>query len=297
MLDRSVMVEDAAAYVDYRIERDGLEPLRGIVGILDLDGLSLHVHEAVMSSAVAARSADIERAGAFLEPVVVATHGGARLPAAEDVAEMRTVRYGDEHHSVAAVEPGHDHGLNAETEFVVIDGHHRIAAARQHARLNTIAPSILALVVDAASTGLVVVPQHRVLGGSKVDLAALPEAVSVEPYERGGSVPSGSVAVVGNGVSVLLSLPGTAPGEPSSRISSVTLTDHLIGPLDLWVQGFATREADAFAELEGGACAVAIMGDLSMVDIISTASAGIVLPEKTTCFSPKVAVGLVGVTA
>jgi uncharacterized protein (DUF1015 family) len=77
----------------------------------------------------------------------------------------------------------------------------------------------------------------------------------------------------------------------------VTLTDHLIEPLDLWVQGFATREADAYAELDSGACAVAIMGDLLMADIVATASAGIVLPEKTTCFSPKVAVGLVGVTA
>jgi uncharacterized protein (DUF1015 family) len=39
------------------------------------------------------------------------------------------------------------------------------------------------------------------------------------------------------------------------------------------------------------------MGDLAMSDIVATASAGIVLPEKTTCFNPKVAVGLVGVAS
>jgi hypothetical protein len=297
MLDRSVMVEDPLSYVDYCIERPGVPSLRGIVGILDLNGLSLHVHEAVMASAVAARSADIERAGAFLEPVVVACRNGTRLPTADDVTEMRFVAYGDDMHSVAAIHPEHDHGLNAETEFVVIDGHHRIAAARQHARLNGIEPSILAFVVDVASPGLFVVPQHRVLGGSVPDLDALPEHVAIAPYEPGETVSPGSVAIVGAGVSGVLSVSGMSVEDPRSRISSVTLTDHLVEPLDLWIQGFATREADAYAELESGACAVAIMGNLSMADIVATALAGVVLPEKTTCFSPKVAVGLVGVMA
>ncbi|MEN8238589.1 MAG: DUF1015 family protein [Actinomycetota bacterium] len=297
MLDRSVMVENPSAFVDYRIERQGTDPLRGVVGILNLDRPTLHMHEAVMASAVAARSADIERAGAFLEPVVVATRNGSKLSAAEGLSEMRAVTYGDARHSVAAIPPDYDHGLEAETEFVVIDGHHRIAAARQHASLSGIEPSVLALVVDIASPGLFVVPQHRVIGGHGIDLGSLPSHVAVAPYERGDAVPPGSVALVGRGVSALLSVPGSPSEDPVSRISSVTLTHHLIEPLDLWVQGFATREVDAYAEVDGGASAVAIMGDLSMADIVATASAGIVLPEKTTCFSPKVAVGLVGVTA
>jgi len=297
MLDRGVMVEEAPSYVEYRIDRPGVPVLRGVVGILDLDGLSLHEHEAVMPSAVAARSADIERAGAFLEPVVVASDGGARLPSESDVTEMRSVAYGDSMHCVAAIAPGYDHGLGRATEFVVVDGHHRIAAARQHAQLNGIDPSILAMVVDVESPGLFVVPQHRVLGGHAVDLDALPDDVTMAPYEPGETVLPGSVAIVGEGVSVVLSVAATPVDDPRRRISSVTLTDNVLGPLDLWVQGFATKEADAYAELDTGACAVAIMGDLSMADIVATASAGIVLPEKTTCFSPKVAVGLVGVTA
>jgi hypothetical protein len=297
LLDRSVMVEDRMSYVDYRIDRPGIDPLRGIVGILELDKSSLHMHEAVMPSAVAARSADIERAGAFLEPVVIAARGGALLADTDGLAEMRSVMYGDEVHTVAAASPGHDHGLNAETEFVVIDGHHRIAAASQHARLSGMDPLILAFVVDVASPGLFVVPQHRVLGGLVVDLDAIPDHVSATPYQRGDMVPPGSVAIVGQGVSVLLTVSNPRPGDLQARISSVMLADHLIEPLSLWVQGFATREVDAYAELDGGACAVAIMGDLAMSDIVATASAGIVLPEKTTCFNPKVAVGLVGVTS
>jgi hypothetical protein len=295
MLDRSVMVEHPPSYIDYRIDRPGVDPLQGIVGILELDGLSLAMHEGVMASAVAARSADIERAGAFLEPVVVAARQSPILPSADGVIEMRSVAYGDDTHRVSTIPPGYLHGLGFETEFIVIDGHHRVAAARQHASLNGIEPSILALVVDVESPGLFVVPQHRVLGGQKVDLDELPDHVSMRPYERGAVVPPGSVAIVGDDVSVVVSIPRS--DDPRNTISSVTLTDHLIEPLDLWIQGFATREADAYGELESGACAVAIMGDLAMADVVDTASAGIVLPEKTTCFSPKVAVGLVGVTA
>jgi len=297
MLDRAVMVEEPLAFVEYLIERPDVPSLGGIVGILDLDGPLLHMHEAVMASAVAARSADIERAGAFLEPVVIAARNGARLSGAGTGRPLRTVAYGDELHTVAVVPPGYDHGIDAVTDFVVVDGHHRIAAVRQHAKRNAVVPTILALVIDGASPGLFVVPQHRVLGGHGVDLSSVPDHVSVTPYDRGTAVPPGSVAIVGGAVSVLLSVPDVSPDDPRSAISSVTLTDHLIDPLDLWIQGFATREVDAYAELDSGACAVAIMGDLSMADIVATASAGIVLPEKTTCFSPKVAVGLVGVTA
>ncbi len=297
MLDRSVMVEEPRVYVEYVIERPDVPSLGGIVGVLDLDAVTLHMHESVMASAVAARSADIERAGAFLEPVVVASRHGARPPAPGDVTAMRTVMYSDERHSVAAIPPDHDHQLSETTEFVVIDGHHRIAAVRQHAGLNGLSPSILAMVVDIDSPGLFVVPQHRVLGGHGVNIDAVPDGVSVTPYRRGDPVSGGAVAIVGSGVSALVTIDDVRAADPSSRIGSVTLDKHLLEPLDLWVQGFATREVDAYAELDSGACAVAIMGELSMADIVATASAGIVLPEKTTCFSPKVAVGLVGVTA
>ncbi len=296
MLDRSVMVEEPPAYVSYTIDRPGVPSLAGVVGLLDLNQSSLHAHEAVMASAVAACSADIERAGAFLEPVVVASLNGLRLPTDDGERPMRTVAYGDERHTIAALPQNYAHGLDADTEFVVIDGHHRIAAAREHARRNGLAPSILALVVDVAAAGLHVVPQHRVLGGRGLDHEHLPGSVARRVYTRGDAVAPGDVAIVDHERSYLLSVVDDRAVGPLSRISSVTLRDHVLEPLDVWVQGFATREADAFEMIDSGACAVAIMGDLAMEDIVATASTGIVLPEKTTCFSPKVAVGLVGVT-
>lgn len=299
MLDRGVMVEDPLSFVRYRIERPDVAPLEGVVGILDLEEAVVHLHEGVMASAVAARRADIERAGAFLEPVVLATTVGADGFGAGGDIPMRSVVYGDEIHSVGAMcsDATFDSQQGIDRTFVVIDGHHRIAAAQNHSRINGIHPSILAMVVDIESPGLVVVPQHRVLGGSPIDLERLGADLIALPYARGDAVPSGAVAIVGGDISVLLTRTRTGAPSPEHRISSVTLSEELVEPLGLWVQGFATREVDAYAELDRGALAVAIMGDLDISDIVATASKGLVLPEKTTCFSPKVAVGLVGVTA
>ncbi len=289
---RGVMEELDPTFVRYRIERTGRPPLIGTVGLIDMDESTLHPHEGVMPSAVAARRADIERAGAHLEPIILAS----RVPVDVDDVEgvvLRNVDYDDEVHEIVDV-PNVSNRIDS-SEYVILDGHHRIAATRQHCQITGERPWILAMVVDTSAPGLFVEPQHRVLGGPPFEIEKLAASQDVAAYDRGQPVPPGSVAIVSRSVSVLVTPTGSKRRGALGRISSLTLEDDLLPVLDLWVEGYATREVDAYSELDAGARAVAIMGDLTMTDVVDTAVDGIVLPEKTTCFNPKVAVGLIGV--
>jgi len=269
--------------------------MSGIVGVLDLDESTVYPHEDVIPSAVASRLADIERAGAFLEPVIVAAEGLDVSMLESDAVLVRSVGYGDEVHSVSTVsrgQPGEPISPVADV-YVTLDGHHRIAAVLRHASSRGTRASILAMVVDSGSSGLFVEPQHRVLSGPPIATDAISSNASVRPYRRNDPVPPGSVAIVSAEVSVVVSVPESrSPQE--GRISALTLARYLLSPLSQRVEGYATRERDAYAQLDAGANAVAIMGDIRLSDVSATAQRGIVLPEKTTCFDPKVAVGLVG---
>ncbi len=289
LLDRGFMQEADRAFVSYTIRRPGRPEMTGLVGVLDLDAAEVYSHEGVMVSSVATRRADIERAGAFLEPVIVAA---ALDDVPSESAVLRSVRYDEEVHTIRSV-PSLEDRVGTEG-FVVLDGHHRIAAARQHIEGTETTPSILAMVVDHRSPGLFLEPQHRVLAGRRAWFDDLPSSAVVRPYRRGERVSPGAVAIVSGDSSVVITLDVDDRSDVEDRISSLTLEGSLLGPLGMWVEGYATREADAYAELEAGARAVAIMGDLAIDDIVETARRGVILPEKTTCFNPKVAVGLVG---
>ncbi|NHZ71052.1 MAG: DUF1015 family protein [Proteobacteria bacterium] len=294
-VDRDVMVLHDGAYAIYSIARPNRPDMAGIVGMLDLEHTTVYPHEDVMPSSVATRRADIERAGAFLEPVILTTHLQQPIPPVADDLYARQVRYDDEVHTLSVIAPDQSVIPPAvlRGDLVILDGHHRIAAAIQHADLTSTSPSILAMVVDAASPGLFVEPQHRVLSGPPIDLTALPETATVGVFERGDVVPPGAVAIVSDTVSVVINVPGDRSLE-EARISALTLERQLLDLLLQRVEGYATRESDAFEQLDSGANAVAIMGDLRIADVMTTARRGVVLPEKTTCFNPKVAVGLVG---
>lgn len=295
LIDRNIMEERERGFVLYTIERAGRPDLTGLVGSLDLEGAVLYPHEGVMPSAVAARRADIERAGAFLEPVIVASDlSDVTWPSPR--ALLRKVSYDDESHVVSSLSPdvvdvGNVIGRDG---FIILDGHHRIAATRQHAEHAGTTALVLAMVVDHRSPGLFVGPQHRVLAGQVAPFDNLRGIAEVAPYRRGEPVVPGSVAIVGRDVSVVFTIGADGRAESEQRISALTLERELLGRLDMRVEGYATREVDAYAELDAGAGAVAIMGDLAIADIVDTARRGVVLPEKTTCFNPKVAVGLVG---
>ncbi len=289
---RGVMEELDPTFLRYRIDRSGRPPLVGTVGLIDMDESTLYPHEGVMPSAVAARRADIERAGAHLEPIILASITSVAHDDIEAGA-VRSVRYGDETHQI--IDVADVSGRFVSTEYVILDGHHRIAATLQHCEITGERPWILAMVVDTSAPGLFVEPQHRVLGGPPLEITRLAVPEDIGAYDRGQPVPPGSVAIVSQDVSVLVSPPGVRRRGALGRISSVTLEEDLLPLLDLWVEGYATREVDAYSELAAGASAVAIMGDLTITDVVDTAVDGFVLPEKTTCFNPKVAVGLVGV--
>ncbi len=294
-VDRGIITKQGESFVIYTISRPGRPDMSGIVGVLDLEEATVYPHEDVIPSAVASRLADIERAGAFLEPVVVATVGLDVSAVAGDTESIRSARYGDEDHSVSTIAQDKPWHPLAPTEgvYVTLDGHHRIAAVTRYASHRKSKASILAMVVDSGSPGLFVEPQHRVLSGPVIRTAALPSNASVIPYRRSDPVPPGSVAIVSTDLSIVVSMPD-APTPQEGRISALTLDRFLLEPLSQRVEGYATRESDAYGQLDAGANAVAIMGDLRIADVSATARSGIVLPEKTTCFNPKVAVGLVG---
>jgi len=294
-LDRGVITKLGSSFVTYTISRPDRPDMCGIVGVLDLEESIVYPHEDVIPSAVATRLADIERAGAFLEPVVVAAEGLKLSMLSHDAELVRSARYVDEIHSVSTIAPNQPgQALSPSGDvYVTLDGHHRIAAVMRHASHRGSKASILAMVVDSGSPGLFVEPQHRVLSGPPITSQAIPSDASVLPYRRGDPVSPGSVAIVSADLSVVVSVPD-APTPQERRISALTLDRHLLDPLSQRVEGYATRESDAYDQLEAGANAVAIMGDLRIVDVSATAKSGIVLPEKTTCFNPKVAVGLVG---
>ncbi len=291
LLNRGFMQEGDTAFVSYTIGRPDRPELTGLVGLLDLDAARVYPHEGVMASSVATRRADIERAGAYLEPVIVAG-SLADVPSLPDAVVLRQVRYDEEVHTIRSIPTLPDSVLAAD--FVVLDGHHRIAAAKQHSERTEATPSILAMVVEDQSPGLFVEPQHRVLAGHEMSLDALPVEAVVMPYRRGDPVSPGAVAIVSDDSCVVITLDRGVENDVRRRISSLTLEYDILGPLGMWVEGYATREADAYAELSAGARAVAIMGDIAIEDVVSIARRGVVMPEKTTCFNPKVAVGLVG---
>jgi len=294
-IDRGIITKRGNSFAIYTISRPDRPDMCGIVGVLHLEEATVYPHEDVIPSAVATRLADIERAGAFLEPVVVATEGLDMSTVEGDAESIRSARYGDELHSVSTI--AQDQLVQplapSEGAYVTLDGHHRIAAVMRHASHRESKASILAMVVDSGSPGLFVEPQHRVLSGPPIRTAAVPSNASVMPYHRSDPVSPGSVAIVSADLSVVISMPDASTPQ-EGRISALTLDRYLLSPLSQRVEGYATRERDAYDQLEAGANAVAIMGDLRIADVSATARSGIVLPEKTTCFNPKVAVGLVG---
>ncbi|MCL1595129.1 MAG: DUF1015 family protein [Actinomycetia bacterium] len=294
-LDREIMILLDTSYAIYSITRPNRPDMHGIVGVLDLEHATVYPHEDVIPSAVATRRADIERAGGFLEPVIVTTDLSHLVSMAAGDVYQRRVRYDDEVHALSIItsDPTSLPQEATTDGLVVLDGHHRIAAARQHADLTSTSPWVLAMVVDARSPGLFVEPQHRVLSGPPVDLMAMPGATNIAVFRRGDVVPPGSVAIISDTVSVVIRST-REPSPEEGRISALTLDREILEPLQQRVEGYATRESDAFEQLDSGANAVAIMGDLLISDVMTTARRGVILPEKTTCFNPKVAVGLVG---
>lgn len=278
-----------AVLVRYVIERPNQTPLVGLVGVMNLAETTILPHEPTTPSEVAARMADIERAGALLEPIMVMAAPGFG-PMFDDGSLLRVVTYGDETHSIYALKPEDVQwpGESHDRKFVIADGHHRVQAILQHADNSGNAPLGLMIAVDTRTQGMTVEPQHRVLAGLIPKRPATSDHFDVLPFSLADGVPRGAVGIITKFDAWLMS-PTFDAG-----ISAAVLTEYVAPLLGLAVSGVATRERDAVAEMAKGAAAAAIMGPITTDVVITEARGGRLLPHKATCFSPKVAVGLVG---
>lgn len=275
--------------VRYVVEHPGAPALTGLVGLVDLTETTILPHEATTASEVAARLADLERAGALLEPIMLIVSPGAG-PVLDEGSPLRTVDYDGETHRIQALKPEDVHwpDVGRPQPFVIADGHHRVQAIIQHARDTGDRPLGLVMVVETLSPGLRVEPQHRVLAGEVPQRPVTTERFSVLPFSPTDSVPSGAVGIVTAQDAWLM-----AP-RFKAHISAVVLEEHVAPSLDLTIAGVATRQRDAVAEVSHGAAAAAIMGPITKDTVVAEARRGRLLPHKASCFSPKLAVGLVG---
>lgn len=292
-IQRRTMQEFASSFARYTIERPDRPPLVGVVGVVDLARYELLPHEGVMASSVTARRADLERAGAMLEPIVVAVDEHV-VAALDEPFHERSAVLGDELHRVELF-PAGARAAGGPTSGVILDGHHRVEALRAFADATGASGGILTMVVEAANGGLFVEPQHRLLEGTSEAIDQL-LALGTEADDLPDTPTNeGDVLIVTPERRVLLQpMPEAPKSSPARNIGAITLDDALRRTPDVWVAGYATRASDARDELGRGAPAVAIMGPLGVADVVALARAGVALPAKTTCFNPKVAVGLVG---
>ncbi|GMR01754.1 MAG: DUF1015 family protein [Acidimicrobiia bacterium] len=276
-------------FVRYTVHASNQELLAGIVGVLDLDETTPLPHEATTPSLVAARRADLERAGAMFEPVLLVTRAGTGL-SSDSTASLRSVQYEAETHSVVAIDPsGLERPFPPEASSLVIaDGHHRVKAIVEHARSTNQRPLALVMIVDSVDAGPLVHPQHRVLAGTVPQRPESNSDIDIRPYVVRDPVPQGAVGIVTDSDAWL-----AVPRFPS-LVSAAVLERHVAPALGLSIGGVATHEEDALRELERGAAAAAIMGPMSIDQIVDEAERGRILPHKATYFSPKLAVGLVG---
>jgi len=277
-------------FVRYTVHAASRTLLAGTVGVIDLDETTPLPHEATTPSLVAARRADLERAGAMFEPILLVTRSGTGL-SGDSARSLRSVQYEGETHRVVAIDPGGiERSFPPEANSLVIaDGHHRVKAIVEHAESSNQRPFALVMIVDSVDSAPVVHPQHRVLAGAVPQRPESDRDIDICPYVFGDPVPRGAVGIVTNSDAWL-----AVPRFPS-LVSAAVLESHVAPTLALSIAGVATREEDAVRELERGAAAAAIMGPMSIDQIVDEAEAGRILPHKATCFSPKLAVGLVGV--
>ncbi|MPZ89621.1 MAG: DUF1015 family protein [Nitriliruptorales bacterium] len=198
--------------------------------------------------------------------------------------------------------------------LVIADGHHRYAAAvARHERGDPESGRTLALIVDATSDGLHVLPVHRVLAELPADwvdrlapdVAAVPAPAAL-PALRSAlqREPSGTVALRVPGAGFLLrptDLPhlraALSPGRSATwRGLDTALTDHALLPrLVVDPAKIAYRvDPEAATEVDRGeAAALLLVRPPSVSTVLALALRGERMPAKTTSFRPKPRMGLI----
>ena len=312
----------------YRMSGPGDEVTTGWLGAVDLPhpgSTAVLPHEDVYAPAVEGRRVLLAATRTDLEPVVL-----AHDPSPETAAIAATVAAGPadldvqdddgvRHQLWRVAEPGTLAGLTAgfaSTEAVIADGHHRVAAARQHAGGGD--GRVLALLTPMGPGGLRVQAIHRVVPGLGLEsaVAAAAAGFTVTPLSAdhpaelvpswGAQPGTGALLLTDGRRTVELSdptaevrsrIPVDAP--PSWRSLDVVLAHHglLAGLWGVPDDPAAVRVAHDVPEalrLAAETAGVALLlRSPSPSDVAAVARAGARMPRKSTLFVPKPRTGLV----
>lgn len=214
-------------------------------------------------------------------------------------------------HTVERVtEPGRVAAIAAvvgSDDVLIADGHHRYAISRTYrdevraatGRRDTAAEETLTFVQELVPSQLSVAAIHRLYAGvSAADLrAALEPWFLLEPAPRPG--PGALAAMEADGFLVLVEPGGTWWLRP--RPGAFDAVRSLDGAwLEAAVAGTAATVTyqhgltETLAAVDGGAAAAAVLiRPVSITEIERTAREGLLMPPKSTFFTPKLRTGLV----
>jgi len=318
--------DDAERFLAYRLVRAG-RVQTGVVGcaaVADYLNGVIAVHERTRTDKEADRVAHIDAVDAHDEAVLLMYRPDG--PGAVAIAEVLARTTAGEPWYDVTDDDGVRHivwpvdradtpllagAFAALAHLYVADGHHRSAAAALVAsRRGGSGASTLFPVVAFPAGELTVLPYHRVVR----DLAGLDEQAFLDAVGEAFVVEPSATAVEPAqawtyGIRLLSGWyrarlrADPAAGDLLSRLDAAVLADRVLAPL-LGITDPRTDPRIAFvggsrgtAELDrlvdGGAAAVAFSMPATTPDqVMSVADAGLVMPPKSTWFSPKLASGL-----
>lgn len=301
---------------------DGGGPVRGLVGVVPVDdrpGTWLLPHEDVVEAAVAERAALLGATRADLEPILLTVRGGLGEvvdAAAQEAAPSLSTRAAGLGLRLWTLPAAGWAAPVAEAlagrRALVVDGHHRLAAARRHRRLRRTADGpgpwdgVLALIVDADRRPLHLGAIHR-----HVDLPLPALLDAAPPPVRWERLPDGEAplpdargqVVAGDGRRWWLGHGldrAAATGDDGRGARWHALDTAVLHEVWLPAAGVTDRQttyhhsartATAAARERGGSAL--LLHEVELDDVVDIARSGLTMPQKSTSFGPKPPSGLV----
>jgi uncharacterized protein (DUF1015 family) len=198
----------------------------------------------------------------------------------------------------------------APETLIIADGHHRYetALAYREERKTEPASHILAYVANMAEEGVVILPTHRLVrgplrqGGAALE-ARLRTCFTVEPLPAGRPRVAGEIDCVLTDRRLRLRAAPAATAcvahlPPTVRALDVAvLHGAVLEPLlDVHAETleFTHDDGEAIGAVESGRAAAAfLLEPPSIAQVQAACAAGVLMPEKSTYFYPKLASGLV----
>ena len=318
--DRGVLVADQApSFTIYRMRfLDASGAVREIAGVLgglevvDPGAGGVLPHERTTPKASTDRL-DLTRAtGANLSPVwgLSLAHGLTELLAEPGEQVGRVVEDGVEHTVERVSDPGRLAAIAASVgsdDVLIADGHHRYSISRTYrdeirditGRTDTPAEEVLTFVNELVAEQLSVAAIHRLYADIDLDTlrAALARSFDLEETERPTEE---TLAAMESGGFLVLVAPALA-----WRLKPKPGAFEGVRDLDgLWLEtalgdtaatvSYQHGLAETLAAVQSGQAAAAVLiRPVSVAEITRTAREGLLMPPKSTFFTPKLKPGLV----